>query len=758
MATIIPSGPTTSVERVAGLDQADPSIAVRPDGTYVVAYLVTEGITQGAYARLYDRDGTALSGPLLVQAGAVSRVEVAGGAGGQFAVAVQSNANGGDVSVVRYLADGGRGGATTISATAAFEALYGLGFQADGTMVVLHGRGTDGARSLLTDMVRGDGTLATDDRVVPGAPATVAAEASLSNATGYIGFTEAATGLGYVQVVGSTVAATPVGTPTANHRQADVQIVEVGSGQYGTSNTTPVAVWRDVDPFGASALHARSLTAGGTERILGGASDGPVALASIYGSGFLTADKSASGLTLRAFGLDLVGIAEPATLPGRNNLITAVDLAFHPDGRFVAVWGQDDGLNNGPQGDAVLVQPGVISNVTLGSGPGTYANPSPLADVVIGGDAGETFYTLGDDTVMGGGGDDTIYAGRGAQRVDAGAGYDTVVLSALAGTLVYPSDAPTAADRLVRSGDTLYITHWVSRDVDIFANVEATAIEFGGLVPRLPQIQPLNSLPEFDGLSYVASYADLTASYGPASLAGDFAAVSAAGARHYAMSGRLQGRDVTFDGTDYLGNYADLRAAFGTDAVAATRHFLVAGVAEHRLGQGGLAYVASYDDLIATIGANREAGASHYALSGQAEGRVVRFDAAQYLANYADLRAAFGTDTEAATQHYILAGHAEHRLASDPIAYVAAYRDLIGAFARDPVTDTAQTEAQIAEAGRMHYEQTGWREGREAEFSGLTYLLHNYDVRQVYGDDAHRAALHFVTAGLAEGRAGDVWA
>ena len=61
----------------------------------------------------------------------------------------------------------------------------------------------------------------------------------------------------------------------------------------------------------------------------------------------------------------------------------------------------------------------------------------------------------------------------------------------------------------------------------------------------------------FDGLQYIASYADLIAAFG---------ANRAAGEQHYLSFGHTEGRAVdTFSETQYLHNYGDLQAAFGTN-------------------------------------------------------------------------------------------------------------------------------------------------------------------------------------------------
>lgn len=167
--------------------------------------------------------------------------------------------------------------------------------------------------------------------------------------------------------------------------------------------------------------------------------------------------------------------------------------------------------------------------------------------------------------------------------------------------------------------------------------------------------------PGFDGLQYIASYADLTAAFG---------ADRAAGEAHYLNAGKAEGRRIDlFSETQYLKNYGDLQAAFGHDVNQATIHYISNGSKEGRTDDApspaqidGLQYVASNPDLIQAFGADAAAGQQHYAQLGQAENRLLdNFNEIQYLKNYGDLSAAFGDNTDAATAHYIQFGFAEGR-------------------------------------------------------------------------------------------------
>lgn len=158
----------------------------------------------------------------------------------------------------------------------------------------------------------------------------------------------------------------------------------------------------------------------------------------------------------------------------------------------------------------------------------------------------------------------------------------------------------------------------------------------------------------FNGLEYIASYADLIAAFG---------ANKAAGEAHYNSIGRFEGRVVSFDALEYIASYADLRAAFGTNEDAGAAHFIQSGRGEARFANfDGLQYIASHGDLASAFGSNRDAGTSHFIANGAREGRDGdSFSAYHYLHNYADLQAVFGNDVEAATAHYITNGRLEGR-------------------------------------------------------------------------------------------------
>ena len=245
---------------------------------------------------------------------------------------------------------------------------------------------------------------------------------------------------------------------------------------------------------------------------------------------------------------------------------------------------------------------------------------------------------------------------------------------------------------------------------------------------------PAAAGPAFSPLAYIASYADLSALFG---------ANAAAGAAHYAASGRAEGRTVSFDSLAYIASHSDLSAVFGTNGDAGAVHYIASGRTEGRaVSFDPLAYLASYGDLSAIFGTDRTAAAMHYIASGRTEGRTVSFDPLAYLASYGDLSAIFGTDRTAAAMHYITGGRAEGRTVTfNPLSYLAANADLAAAFG----TDTTR-------AG-LHYLGAGRTEGRATGFNASAYLAANGDVAAATGGDLTAAMRHYIQNGRLEGRA-----
>ncbi|MDY0960277.1 calcium-binding protein [Sphingomonas sp. CFBP8993] len=263
---------------------------------------------------------------------------------------------------------------------------------------------------------------------------------------------------------------------------------------------------------------------------------------------------------------------------------------------------------------------------------------SAYGDTIVG-DAGRNTLSggAGDDTIMTVGGFAAIRTGDGFDRADGGSGSDTLILGGV------QSDY-----RLLSSGArTVFVT---ARGA-----VEVTGMEQVGFfnAPAQSWSGALSSTAAFDGLSYIAGYADLRAAFGTD---------AAKGTAHFLNWGFDEGRSLTFNALDYIASHRDLIKAYGADAGAGAKHFIEWGAAEGRgTTFNGWAYLASHGDLIRAYGANEGAAAKHFIEWGASEGRGTTFDAAAYAAAHRDLAAAFGNDAEALARHYVLYGYAEGR-------------------------------------------------------------------------------------------------
>ncbi len=120
----------------------------------------------------------------------------------------------------------------------------------------------------------------------------------------------------------------------------------------------------------------------------------------------------------------------------------------------------------------------------------------------------------------------------------------------------------------------------------------------------------------FDGLGYIATN---IARFG--AMDGD----PRTAAYHYLTVGQYSGlTDDGFDGLRYLASYADLARGFGGDLTGGTRHFIQSGYAEGRVADAGfdeVAYLLTYRDLqAARMGA--DAALAHWVQAGAREGRL----------------------------------------------------------------------------------------------------------------------------------------
>ncbi|WP_244612278.1 hypothetical protein [Candidatus Liberibacter asiaticus] len=159
-----------------------------------------------------------------------------------------------------------------------------------------------------------------------------------------------------------------------------------------------------------------------------------------------------------------------------------------------------------------------------------------------------------------------------------------------------------------------------------------------------------------------------------------------------------------------------------------------------------LEYTASYEDLIQVIGQDVFESMKHFYEFGLSEGRDITFDSYLYLGSYDDLRNVFGSDRGAAARHYITHGVKEGRNpdAFKALEYIASHEDLINAFADAP---------DLVQAGKDHFSNFGYEEGRSITFNPDLYLTSYDDLWNVFGSDRSAAAQHYITHGMKEGRA-----
>jgi len=279
----------------------------------------------------------------------------------------------------------------------------------------------------------------------------------------------------------------------------------------------------------------------------------------------------------------------------------------------------------------------------------------------------------GNDVINGSSGNDALYGGIGNDIINGGGGIDVAMYIGNRAdyTVARNSDGRTAVidhNQSTKDGaDILYNLSYLS-----FKN----------------QTVAVNSLPIFDGLDYVASYADLTNAF---KSAGSPQAVRDAGTAHFFSYGYKEGRDVTFDGLDYIASYGDLMKVFGANSDAGADHYIKYGATEGRKTTfDGLDYIASYGDLIKAFGANEVAGAAHFINYGSHEGRKTTFDDLAYIASYTDLMKAFGANGDAGSAHYIEYGVKEGRHTSFNVgAYKSAHPNLTGKYASNDAFLTA---------------------------------------------------------------------
>jgi RTX calcium-binding nonapeptide repeat (4 copies) len=323
---------------------------------------------------------------------------------------------------------------------------------------------------------------------------------------------------------------------------------------------------------------------------------------------------------------------------------------------------------------------GLVQDVTPGrENTGAFYLGENVADSIAGRNGNDFLEGFGgNDILNGGAGDDALAGGGGNDWLYGGAGSDIALY-----------DAHLSERQLVSFSGNVAVLNLAAGETDRLVGIET--IQFDDTAVAA------NSLAQFNGYDYLASYDDLIVAFGP----NEMDAFS-----HYIYHGAFEGRQAdAFDGYQYLATYDDLITAFGANEQAAAFHFVNNGFAEGRTRDGfdGYQYLATYDDLIKAFGANEQAAAFHFVNNGFEEGRTRDgFDGYQYIASYGDLIEAFGANERAGAFHFVNNGFAEGRVRDDFDAaqYLANYPDLQAAFGTDEAAAT------------IHFINSGYFEGR----------------------------------------------
>lgn len=340
----------------------------------------------------------------------------------------------------------------------------------------------------------------------------------------------------------------------------------------------------------------------------------------------------------------------------------------------------------------------------------------------------------GNDRIEARGGDDLIFPGLGNDRVEGGDGRDTVRVGGDVsnwevfrydneGVMRGPEGVKTLLDveglEFTNNPGTYELSNfnkffaytYLASNLDVAdtlgLNPDAAwdhYRDFGAVEGR--QLS-------FDGNAYLAANTDVLAS-------SDFGAnAELGGARHFLAAGRAEGRPTDFAGLSYIASYEDLSSIYGTNEPLGTEHFVQFGFNEGRsVSFDGLDYVASHVDLIEAFGGSggaaaiEDAGAAHYIQSGRTEQRETTFDGLQYVASHIDLVEAFRASggeeaiSDAGALHFIQNGFGEDRSLDlfNETTYAAAN------------TDLAAVGVTSADDLAAHWIQFGSIEGRNGAY------------------------------------------
>ncbi len=343
--------------------------------------------------------------------------------------------------------------------------------------------------------------------------------------------------------------------------------------------------------------------------------------------------------------------------------------------------------------------------------------------------------TAGSDNIKSSGGNDTIMGAAGNDSIDGGSGIDTANFAGNFGDYNFSVSAGAIIieDKNLTNGND---------GSDTLINVE-----------KLHFVD--KDLTMVNGLSYIASYADLINAYH---------ANADAGISHYLRFGFAQGRKVSFDAQVYIDKYADVRALAGTNLNTATLHFINSGFGENRS-----ASLISADNLVGTNGNDNinayggndtvNGGTGNDSVTGGVGNDIIDGGSGTDTANFSgkfaeygfsvnsgaiiieDKNLANGNDGSDTLRNVEKLRFVDKELtAVNGLSYIASYADLINIYHAN------------ADAGLSHYLRLGFIEGRQASFDAQVYVNKYADVRLLAGSDLNVATSHYINTGFTAGR------
>src|SRR4029453_8967547 len=168
----------------------------------------------------------------------------------------------------------------------------------------------------------------------------------------------------------------------------------------------------------------------------------------------------------------------------------------------------------------------------------------------------------GNDFLEGFGGNDILFGAAGDAALAGGSGDDWLYGGAGSDIALY--DAHLSERPLVSFSGNVAVLNLAAGGNERLGGIET--IQFDDTAVAA------NSLAQFNGYDYLASYDDLIVAFGPNEMDAF---------NHYIYNGAFEGRQAdAFDGYQYLATYDDLITAFGANERAAAFHFVSNGFEE----------------------------------------------------------------------------------------------------------------------------------------------------------------------------------